>query len=95
MGLASPRGERAPSFDGRFVVIFCAMKRSGVTLALAGLVGMGLFWLTDPRYSPFASCNTDAILDAARQSAPGTVVGFAGCAIALCMGLYLMARRRP
>ncbi|HZK79588.1 MAG TPA: hypothetical protein VFC46_00940 [Humisphaera sp.] len=40
-----------------------ATRRSGLTLALLGLLGIAFFWLTDPHFGP----NGHAVLDSHRH----------------------------
>lgn len=69
-------------------------RRSGLSLVIAGLLGMAFFWLTDPRYGPFGHWRqSDEIIDLANQLAPGTVIGLAGSLVVLVIGLWLMTRR--
>jgi uncharacterized membrane protein len=66
-----------------------------MSLVLAGLLGIGFFWLTDPRYGAFsrvAQANVN-IIDSMRHTSTGTFVGIAGSALVLLIGLWLMTRR--
>ena len=55
---------------------------------------MAFFYLTDPRWGWLGrhSAGEDAI-DAVHRLAPGTMVGLAGSAIVLLVGLWLATRR--
>lgn len=61
-------------------------------MIVAGLVGVLFFWATDPRYGIFRSA-AENIVDAANQARIGTIVGAAGSAIVLLIGLWLLTRR--
>ena len=67
---------------------------SGLYLVLAGALGLAFFYLTDPRWGWLGrhSAGDDAI-DAVHRLAPGTIVGLAGSAIVLLIGLWLATRR--
>ena len=70
-------------------------RRPGISLVLAGLAGVAFFWLTDPRYGwarPVAVAGDNPI-DAAHYMLVGTLVGVAGSAVVLLIGLWLMTRR--
>jgi len=69
-----------------------SIRRSGLSLILAGLAGIVYFWLTDPRYG-LAGRSADNVIDAANQAFPGTVVGITGSALVLATGLWLLRRR--
>ena len=66
--------------------------RSGISLILAGAGGIVFFWLTDP-HSGIGRWFSGAGVDAANQTWTGTVVGIAGSATALLIGLWLLTRR--
>ena len=69
-------------------------RRSGVSLVLVGVIGILFFWLTDPRQGWLPPSDRAAtMVDAIRQAAPGTVIGIAGSALILLIGLWLMTRR--
>ena len=68
------------------------VRRSGLTLALAGLSGAGFFWLTDPRFGATRNAAKE-IIDRVNEAQIGTMVGVAGSAIVLLIGLWLMTRR--
>jgi hypothetical protein len=68
------------------------VRRSGLTLALVGLSGGLLFWLTDPRFGETRRAGYE-LIDRVNQARIGTVVGIAGSAIVLLIGLWLMTRR--
>jgi hypothetical protein len=69
-------------------------RTSGLGLVLAGALGIAFFYLTDPRWGWLGrrSAGEDAI-DAVHRLAPGTMVGLAGSAIVLLVGLWLATRR--
>lgn len=69
-------------------------RRSALRLILAGLLAGAFFWLTDPRWGPAGRAVPRwALVDAVNQATPGTVIGLAGSAIVLLIGLWLMTRR--
>jgi hypothetical protein len=70
------------------------LRRSGYSLVLAGFVGLLFFWATDARYGlPWLLNRDDNIVDLANRSLIGTVVGLAGSAAVLVLGLWLLTRR--
>jgi len=68
------------------------VRRSGLTLALAGLSGAAFFWLTDPRFGATRTAGRE-IIDRVNEAQIGTMVGMVGSAIVLLIGLWLMTRR--
>lgn len=70
-------------------------RRSGLSLVLAGLLGIGFFWLTDPRHGalPRTAQAGENVIDSMRHASAGTFVGIAGSALVLLIGLWLMMRR--
>ena len=67
-----------------------------MSLVIAGLLGIGFFWLTDPRYGAFPQRSASAgdnVIDAMRHASTGTFIGVAGSALVLLIGLWLMTRR--
>ena len=68
------------------------IKKSGLNLALAGLVGVLFFWLTDPVYG-LGRKNFDGIIDAMNEASLGTMAGVAGSVAVLLLGLWIMTRR--
>jgi hypothetical protein len=68
------------------------VRRSGVSLALAGVVGAMFFWLTDPRFGTAKAAGYE-LIDRVNEARIGTMVGVAGSAIVLLIGLWLMTRR--
>lgn len=68
-------------------------RQSGLSLILAGLAGALFFWLTDPRSGLQRAGASAEILDAMQEARVGTVVGIAGSAIVLLIGLWLVSRR--
>ena len=70
-------------------------RRSGLTLVLLGLAGVGFFWLTDPRFGYFDLWGRDDnIVDRVNNAFVPTIVGLVGSMIVLLIGLWL-AQRRP
>jgi hypothetical protein len=67
-------------------------KTSGIWLALAGLLGIAFFWLTDPKYG-FAGQVGRVSIDQINEAWPGTLIGAAGSALVLLIGLWLMTRK--
>ena len=67
-------------------------RRSGLSLVFAGLLGGLFFWLTDPRYG-FMHPSGENLVDAANQAQIGTIVGIAGSAAVLIIGLWLLTRK--
>ena len=71
-------------------------RRSGLSLVIAGILGVAFFWLTDPRWGwtgAADAASAPTVIDAVRQASPGTFVGIAGSALVLLIGLWLMTRR--
>ena len=68
-------------------------RQSGWSLVLAGLAGTLFFWLTDPRWGLQRGGASAEILDAMQEARVGTLVGIAGSAIVLFIGLWLVTRR--
>ena len=69
-------------------------RRSGLSLILAGVLGIVFFWLTDPRTGWAArDSSASTVIDAIRQASPGTFVGIAGSLLVVLIGLWLMTRR--
>ena len=67
-------------------------RRSGFSLVFAGLRGAAVFWFTDPRFGWLRPAGQN-LIDAANQNWIGTMVGLAGSAIVLLIGLWLLSRR--
>jgi len=67
-------------------------RRSGLSLVIAGLLGIGFFWIIDPRYG-LVHPASEQLIDAANQARLGTFVGIAGSAVVLVIGLWLLTRR--
>jgi hypothetical protein len=67
-------------------------RRSGLSLVIAGLLGGGFFWMTDPRYGLTHPVGEN-LADAANQAQIGTLVGIVGSAIVLILGVWLLTRR--
>jgi hypothetical protein len=68
-------------------------RRSGLSLVLAGMLGIGCFWATDPRWGIFDRPGSSQLVQAINEAAPGTYVGIAGSALVAMIGLWLMMRR--
>jgi hypothetical protein len=68
------------------------IRRSGLPLTLAGLLGALFFWLTDPRVGHAANASYE-LIDRVNEARIGTTVGIAGSVIVLLIGLWLMTRR--
>jgi hypothetical protein len=73
------------------------VRRSGLTLTLAGLLGALFFWMTDPRFGLHRKAVYEAIdyqlIDRVNEARIGTTVGIVGSVIVLLIGLWLMTRR--
>ena len=67
------------------------VRKSGVTLALAGLAGGLFFWLTDPRFNRERLAQD--VIDRVNEGRVGTMVGIAGSAVVLMIGIFLTTRR--
>lgn len=66
-------------------------RRSGLSLVVAGLLGIAYFWLTDPQR---LGAPGGGECDRRRQSVQmGTWVGVTGSAVVLAIGLWLLTRR--
>jgi hypothetical protein len=68
-------------------------RRSGVSLVLAGLAGIGFFWLTDPSLGMFGESNAANAVDVVNHAATGTYVGIVGGVAIVTVGVWLMLRR--
>lgn len=68
------------------------VRRSGLTLTLAGLLGALFFWMTDPRFGVQGNASYE-LIDRVNEARIGTMVGMVGSAIVLLIGLWLMTRR--
>jgi hypothetical protein len=70
------------------------MRRNGLILIVAGILGMLFFWLTDPRWGLAGKWSRgDNPIDAANQALVGTVVGIGFSVFVLIVGLWLMRRK--
>jgi hypothetical protein len=67
-------------------------RRSGLSLVLAGLIGLAFFWVTDPRWGLAAETSL-TVIDAIHRASPGTWVGMVGCVVISVIGVWLMLRR--
>lgn len=67
-------------------------KRSGLSLVIAGLIGVAFFWAFDPRYGWWRPVGEN-LVDAANQAQIGTFVGIVGSGVVLVIGLWLLAKR--
>ena len=68
------------------------VRRSGLTLALAGLLGAIFFWMSDPRFGSQRNASYE-LIDRVNEARIGTTVGIGGSVIVLLIGLWLMTRR--
>ncbi len=69
-------------------------RRSGLGLIALGLIGIAIFWLTDPRWGAIGRRMAgDNLMDAVHDFSAGTYVGLVGSAIVLSLGLWLVTRR--
>lgn len=67
------------------------VRRSGLTLAVAGAAGALFFWLTDPRVGRQRLAYD--VIDRVNEARVGTIVGVVGSLAVLVIGLWLMTRR--
>jgi hypothetical protein len=67
------------------------VRRSGVSLALAGAAGALFFWLTDPRFGRQQLASD--VIDRVNEAQIGTMVGVVGSVAVLVIGLWLMTRK--
>ena len=67
-------------------------RRSGLSLVLAGLIGVGFFWITDPRWGVPSTPPTE-VVDAIQRASTGTWIGIAGCGVIALIGMWLAFRR--
>jgi hypothetical protein len=67
-------------------------RRSGLSLILAALVGVGFFWITDPRWG-VTDTPPVQVVDAIHNASAGTWVGIGGCGVIALIGFWLMLRR--
>jgi hypothetical protein len=69
-------------------------RRSGYSLVLVGALGIGYFWITDPRYGmALRWSHNENPIDLANWQLPGTVLGIVASAMVLVIGLYLLSRK--
>jgi hypothetical protein len=68
------------------------IKKSGVNLVVAGVLGALFFWLTDPVYGIGRKTSENPI-DAMNEAALGTLAGVAGSLAVLLIGVWIMTRR--
>ena len=68
------------------------IRKSGIKLAIAGVIGVLFFWLTDPVHG-IGRKNFDNIVDAMNEASLGTMAGIAGSIVVLLIGLWIMTRR--
>ena len=69
------------------------VRRSGMSLALTGVIGALFFWLTDPRVGGRHQAAAYDLIDRVNEAHVGTLVGVVGSAVVLLIGLWLMTRR--
>jgi hypothetical protein len=67
-------------------------RRSGLSLVIAGVLGVGYFLATDPRHGIIHSASAN-LIDAANEARMGTIVGIAGSVSVLIIGVWLLTRR--
>jgi hypothetical protein len=68
------------------------IRKSGLNLVLAGLLGLLFFWLTDPVHG-IGHKTFDNPVDAMNEASLGTLAGILGSAFILLLGLWIMTRR--
>lgn len=69
-------------------------RTSGLSLVVAGVLGLLFFWLTDPRWGWLGRRSAgDEAIDAVHQLTPGTMIGLAASGVALLIGIWLATRR--
>jgi hypothetical protein len=68
------------------------IKKSGLSLILAGAVGVLFFWLTDPIMG-VGRKNFPNPVDAMNEASLGTMAGIAGSVALLALGLWMMTRK--
>lgn len=69
------------------------VRRSAWSLVVLGLLGVAFFWSTDPTFGVEPLRITGGnVVDLARETRPGTVVGIAGSVVTLLLGLFLATR---
>jgi hypothetical protein len=68
------------------------IRKSGLNLVLAGALGVGFFWLTDPVHG-IGRKNFDNPVDAMNEAWVGTLAGVVVSAGILLLGLWIMTRR--
>jgi hypothetical protein len=70
------------------------IRRSGLKLAIAGVLGVLFFWLTDPVWGFFKPAHArESPVDAMNEALIGTTVGIVGSAVVLLLGLWIATRR--
>ena len=68
------------------------IKKSGLSLILAGGLGVLFFWLTDPIMG-VGRKNFPNPVDAMNEASLGTLAGIAGSVALLALGLWMMTRK--
>jgi uncharacterized membrane protein YeaQ/YmgE (transglycosylase-associated protein family) len=68
------------------------VRRSGLMLTIAGVVGAIFFWWTDPRFGMQRNASYE-LIDRVNEARIGTSVGIVGAIIVVVIGLWLMTRR--
>jgi hypothetical protein len=68
------------------------IKKSGLSLILAGALGVLFFWLTDPIMG-VGRKNFPNPVDAMNEASLGTMAGIAGSVALLALGLWMMTRK--
>jgi hypothetical protein len=69
------------------------IKKSGMNLVLAGVLGVLFFWLTDPVYGLARRSAGENVIDAMNEASLGTLAGITGSAAVLLIGVWIMTRR--
>ncbi len=68
------------------------IRKSGLNLALAGVLGVLFFWLTDPVWG-VGPKKFDNAVDAMNEAWLGTVAGIAGSVVVLLIGVWIATRK--
>ena len=68
------------------------VRRSGLMLTVAGVLGALFFWWTDPRFGSQRNASYE-LIDRVNEARIGTSVGIVGAVIVVVIGLWLMTRR--
>lgn len=68
------------------------IRKSGLNLALAGVLGIVFFWLTDPVWG-IGRKDFDNPIDVRNQAFIGTTVGIVGSVVVLVFGIWIATRK--